>query len=167
MSTRGRKAKPTRQKEIQGNPGKRALNKLEPKPESEVKRPRGLKGLPDKFWREHAPELERVGILTGVDSAAFRMMAEAYAFAIEAAGELRETGFVVEGADGTPKKHPLAQVWRDNAQLFRQYAAEFGMTPSARTRLQVPVGAEQLSLADELMRAAAAMMEKRENNASH
>jgi hypothetical protein len=33
---------------------------------------------------------------------------------------------------------------------FRSYAAEFGMTPSSRSRLNVTPTAEQLSLADEL-----------------
>ena len=150
MSTQGRKPKPTRVKELQGNPGKRPLSKREPKPQSAVKTPRGLKGLPRAFWREHAGELERIQVLTGVDGPAFRLMAEAYAFAVEAAIELRETGFTVEGRDG-PKKHPLAQVFRDQAQLFKSFAVEFGMTPSARARLQLPEEAEQLSLIDELM----------------
>ena len=160
MSSSGRRPKPTRVKELQGNPGKRALNTREPRPETPVKRPRGLKGLPDTFWREHASELERLGVLTGVDGAAFRLMAEAYAFAIEAAFELRLDGFTVEGRDG-PKKNPLAQVWRDNAVLFKAFATEFGMTPSARARLQLPEDAEQLTLADELMRVAAQMAEAR------
>ena len=73
MSSRGRKPKPTAVKKLQGNPGKRPLNKREPKPKSDVKRPYGLgSGLQDRFWKEHAPELERIGILTGVDVAAFR-----------------------------------------------------------------------------------------------
>jgi P27 family predicted phage terminase small subunit len=104
----------------------------------------------------HAEELERLGVLTGVDTAAFRLAAEAYAFAVEAAEELREVGFTVEGRDG-PKKHPLHQVFRDNATLFKSFAAEFGMTPSARARLTLPEDAEQLTLADALFDAAARM----------
>ncbi|RMG98276.1 MAG: phage terminase small subunit P27 family [Chloroflexi bacterium] len=158
MSTRGRKPKPSQLKRVQGNPGKRPLNRREPKPQSAVKRPRGMRGLPRKFWDEYADELERIGVLTGVDTAVFRLAAEAFGFAIEAAEQLKQTGFTVDGRDG-PKKHPLAQVWRDNAQLFRQFATEFGMTPSSRARLQLPAEAEQLSIADELMRAAAAMID--------
>lgn len=132
------------------------MAKREPKPKTPVKRPWGLKGGARKFWDEHANELERLGVLTGVDTAAFRLAAEAYAFAVEAADELRETGFTVEGRDG-PKKHPLHQVFRDNATLFKSFATEFGLTPSSRSRLSVPEDAEQLTLADALFEAAARM----------
>ncbi len=149
MSTRGRKPKPTKTKEIQGNPGHRPLNRAEPKPQSAVKKPHGLGKGAAKFWRDHAPELKRLEILTGVDSAAFQLMAEHYAVAIQAAAELHEEGLTIEGRDGA-KKNPLAQVFKDNSMAFKAYATEFGMTPSARTRLQMPADAEQLTLADEL-----------------
>lgn len=152
MSTKGRKPKPTSLKELQGNPGKRPLNAREPKPKTAVKRPRGLTGLRRAFWDEHAPELERLQILTGVDSPAFRLMTEAYAIALEAAAELRHDGFTVQGRDGE-KKNPVASVWRDNATLFKSLATEFGMTPSARARLRLPDEAEQLTLADMLFQA--------------
>ena len=166
MSTKGRKPKPTALKELQGNPGKRPLNKREPKPKTAVKRPWGLgRGGAARFWNDHAGELERLGILTGVDTAAFRLMAEHYALAVQALGELKETGLTTEGRDG-PKKHPLAQIARDNSMAFKSYATEFGMTPSARARLQLPEEAEQLSLADALFKAvqeAAAQTETRED----
>ena len=136
--TRGRKPKPTAVKQLQGNPGKRRVNGREPKPKTPVKRPWGLgQGQQRKFWDEHAGELERLKILTGVDTAAFRLMAEHYAFAVQAARELREGGsLTVEGREG-PKKHPLLQALRDNSQMFKSYAVEFGMTPSA---FPTPVG---------------------------
>jgi P27 family predicted phage terminase small subunit len=154
MSTRGRKPKPTALKKLQGNPGKRPLNDREPRPKTPVKRPWGLgQGQQRKFWDEHAEELERLGVLTGVDVSAFRLMAEHYAFAVQAAKELREGGVLtVEGREG-PKKHPLLQALRDNSQMFKSYATEFGMTPSSRARLKLPDEAEQLSLADQLFAA--------------
>jgi len=48
------------------------------------------------------------------------------------------------------KKHPAFQILRDSATSFRQFAGDFGMTPSARTRLQLPDEAEQLSLFEEI-----------------
>lgn len=151
--SRGRKPKPTNLKKLQGNPGKRAINKREPKPQTAVKRPYGLgKGLQDRFWREHADEMNRLQILTGIDTAAFRLMAEHYAFAVQAAQELREEGLTVEGREG-PKKNPKSQIFRDNSMAFKSFATEFGMTPSARARLKLPEEAEQLSLADMLFNA--------------
>ena len=154
MSTRGRKPKPTAVKQLTGNPGKRPLARREPKPKTAVKKPYGLgQGLQARFWDEHAPELERLQILTGVDAAAFRLMAEHYALAVRAAVELRgEDSLTVEGRDG-PKKNPLVQVLRDQSAAFKSYATEFGMTPSARARLQLPEEAEQMSLAEMLFAA--------------
>lgn len=153
MSTRGRKPKPTAVKQLQGNPGKRPLTKREPKPQTAVKRPHGLgQGLQRRFWDEHAPELERLQILTGIDGAAFRLMSEHYALAVRAAMELHGDSLTVEGRDG-PKKNPLVQVLRDQSAAFKSYATEFGMTPSARARLQLPEEAEQLSLAELLFQA--------------
>ena len=151
--TRGPKPKPTELKKIQGNPGHRPLNARQPQPKTPVRRPRDLgKGLARRFWNEHAAELERLNILTGVDSAAFRLMAEHYAIAVQAVNELKAEGLSVEGKDGV-KKNPLAQVFKDNSIAFKAFAAEFGMTPSARVRLRLPDEAEQLSLADQLFQA--------------
>ncbi len=153
MSTRGPKPKPTAMKKMQGNPGHRPLGGGELKPKTVVKRPRDLgKGLARKFWDEHAGELERLQVLTGVDSAAFRLMAEHYAIAVQAVGLLKEEGLTIEGGDGK-KKNPLAQVFKDNSLAFKSFATEFGMTPSARVRLRLPEEAEQLSLADQLFNA--------------
>jgi P27 family predicted phage terminase small subunit len=104
-----------------------------------------------RFWDEHATELDRLQVMTGIDVPALRLAAEHYAIALEAVGRLQEEGLTVEGKDGL-KKNPLAQVFKDNALAFKAFAAEFGMTPSSRTRLRMPDDAEQLSLADELFR---------------
>lgn len=158
MSTRGPKPKPTELKKVQGNPGHRPLNQQQPKPKTPVKRPRGMQPLAKKLWDEYAPELARLEILTGVDSAAFRLMAEHFGFAVQAARELHEAGLTVETKEGT-KKNPLAQVFKDNSLAFKAYAAEFGMTPSSRTRLKMPAEAEQLSLAEQLFQAVAQSVE--------
>ena len=158
MSSRGRKPTPTAVKQLRGNPGKRPMTKREPKPKTAVKRPHGLgQGLQRRFWDEHAPELERLQILTGVDAPMFRLAAEHYAIAVQAAQELRKSvedggGLTVEGRDGA-KKNPLFQVFRDSSMAFKAFATEFGMTPSARARLQLPEEAEQMSLAEMLFQA--------------
>lgn len=106
-----------------------------------------------KFWDEYASELERLQILTGVDSAAFRLMAEHFGFAVQAAKQLQAEGLTVETAKEGVKKNPLAQIFKDNSLAFKSYAAEFGLTPSARTRLRMEPEGEQLSLAEQLFKA--------------
>ena len=152
MSTRGPKPKPTELKKIQGNPGRRPLNQAHPRPKTPVKKARGMQPIARKFWDEYGPELERLEILTGADSAAFRLMAEHFGFAVQAARQIQEQGLTVEASDGT-KKNPLAQIFKDNSLAFKSYAAEFGLTPSARTRMKVAPEGEQLSLAEQLFNA--------------
>lgn len=158
MSTRGPKPKPTELKKIQGNPGHRPLNQAQPKPKTVVKKPRGMQPIAQRLWDEYAPELERLQVLSGVDSAAFRLMAEHYGFAVQAAKALHEQGLTVEGDEGV-KKNPVAQIFKDNSLAFKNYAAEFGLTPSSRTRLQMPAEAEQLSLAEQLFQVVAQSVE--------
>ena len=160
MSTTGPKPKPTEIKRLQGNPGKRALNGDEPKPQLPVKRPRGLAAPVRKVWDEVAPDLERARVLTGWDAFSLRLMAEHYTIAIEAVTQLRTDGLTVEGRDG-PKKNPAATVFKENAVAAVRVMTEFGMTPSSRSRLQIPEGAEQLGLfeaIEALMEGAAAQV---------
>ena len=63
MATPGRKPKPTSLKVLEGNPGKRALNDTEPKPEKKApKCPTWLNKEAKKEWKRIATELEALGI---------------------------------------------------------------------------------------------------------
>lgn len=68
MAKRGRKPKPTALKKLEGNPGKRPLNELEPMPRVSMLRcPNWLEPEAKKEWRRLAPVLIDAGILTGAD----------------------------------------------------------------------------------------------------
>ena len=72
MAQRGRKPKPTAVKVLEGNPGKRGLNAGEPKPEKKAPRcPAWLEAEAKKEWKRMAKQMERLGILTEIDMAAF------------------------------------------------------------------------------------------------
>ena len=80
MATRGRKPTPTAIKELEGNPGKRPLNSNEPKPDTTApKCPKWLEPEAKKEWKRLSIEMERIGILTKVDMAAFAAYCQAYA----------------------------------------------------------------------------------------
>ena len=102
-----------------------------------------------KFWRRYAPMLAGLGVLTEADMPAFRMMAEHFAMAIDAAEKIEATGLLVTDSRGDLRKNPLAQVMRDNSAAFRMYAVEFGMTPSSRSRL-TPEDQGQMDMVEEL-----------------
>jgi len=146
---RGRKPKPTEMKRRAGNPGKRKLPQAEPRPRMSADIKAGAIGkLAVEFRERYLPELRRLKVLTDVDVAAFELMGAHYATAWNAARRIQREG-LTRVSDGFMHKHPLLQVFRDNSNAFRTYAAEFGMTPSARSRIHVEE-AEQLSLAEVL-----------------
>jgi P27 family predicted phage terminase small subunit len=153
--------KPTALKQLAGNPGHRALNGNEPQPERVIPAmPRGLPKRAQRFWRDHAEKLERLGVLTAVDGPAFTLMALHYAVALEALAIIQQGLVVTAGEEGAPpsvvmgglmavdengamRKHPLLQVWRENSTAFRHYAAQFGLTPASRGRLSIPEPTEE------------------------
>jgi len=72
MAITGPKLKPTAIKILEGNPGKRPLNLNEPKPlQIAPECPDWLLDEAKKEWKRLAPELERLGLLTILDMAAF------------------------------------------------------------------------------------------------
>ena len=152
--------KPTALKKLAGNPGKRALNSSEPQPEKIVPAmPRGLPKRAQRFWKDHAEKLERLGLLTAVDGPAFTLMTLHYAVALEALTIIQQgldlpadeegrqqsvmAGLLQVDENGAMRKHPLLQVWRENSTAFRHYAAQFGLTPAARGRLSIPEPTEE------------------------
>ena len=154
--TRGRKPAPTAIKQLRGNPGKRPLNGAEPQAEPATGRaPGGLSAGALKFWRRYAPQLVRMGVLAQIDEPALHLMAEHFSLALRARAELETDGLLVADEVGNLRKNPLLEVFRDQSSAFRGYAGEFGMTPSARSRVKGPEQEEGPSLADELFGRAA------------
>ena len=96
MATRGRKPTPTAIKELEGNPGKRALNDKEPKPQKKAPAcPKWLEDEAKKEWRRLAKQMEQLGILTQVDMAAFAGYCQAYARWKEAEEFITQHGSIV------------------------------------------------------------------------
>lgn len=148
MAKTGPKPKPTALKVLMGNPGKRPLPQNEPKPKPVApKMPDWLDREAKREWRRVAPELERLGLLTVVDGAALAAYCQAYSQFVAATKELKahqgEHGSLLitqvsyTGVENK-KPHPAIKVANEAAQLVARYAAEFGLTPSARTRIQLP-----------------------------
>ena len=93
----GRKPKPTAVKALEGNPGKRSLNTGEPKPEKKAPRcPAWLEGEAKKEWKRMAGQMEKLGILTEIDMAAFAGYCQAYARWKEAEEFITQHGTIVK-----------------------------------------------------------------------
>ena len=133
----GRRPKPTALKEIQGNPGKRPLNRNEPKPTGMPTCPSHLDANAKKEWRRISKELIALGLLTAVDRAALAAYCAAYSRWIAAEENLQKFGLVVKAPSGYPVQNPYVSIANTAWDHMRKYATEFGLTPASRTRLQV------------------------------
>ena len=70
MNNFGPKPAPSALKNLAGNPGKRAINTLEPQPERETPQcPDWMPAIGRYQWDKIVPELDRLGMLTKLDSA--------------------------------------------------------------------------------------------------
>ena len=49
---------------------------------------------------------------------------------------IRREGIISYDKNGVPHKHPVLQIHRDNSLAALRYEEQFGLTPSARTRLR-------------------------------
>jgi P27 family predicted phage terminase small subunit len=138
MATRGRKPKPTALKVLEGNPGKRPLNKNEPKPEKKAPRcPSWLEPEAKKEWRRMSKQLEALGVLTQVDAAAFAGYCQAYARWKEAEEFLSKHGTIFKTPSGYIQQVPQVSIAQTYLKIMKDFCSEFGLTPSSRTRIVV------------------------------
>jgi P27 family predicted phage terminase small subunit len=138
--TKGRKRKPTALKLVANNPGKRPLNKREPKPKGGPIAPAELNARAKREWNRICKALDGLGLLTGADTAILALYCAAYATWCQAQRELNKKGAgpVIKAANKTLIPSPWLAVSNRAHDQIVKVGAELGLTPSARARLQVP-----------------------------
>ena len=136
MATRGRKPTPTAIKELEGNPGKRPLNKNEPKPTKKAPPcPKWLEPEAKKEWRRLAKKMEQLGVLTEVDMAAFAGYCQAYARWKEAEEFISKHGSIFQTPSGYVQQVPQVSIAQQNLKIMQSFCSEFGLTPATRSRI--------------------------------
>ena len=155
MGTRGPAPKPTVVKMLQGNPGKRALPKGEPKPAAGrlPSAPRWLSDEAKREWKRLAPRLWRVGLLTEVDGTALGLLCEAFAQYVTAKAVVDREGMLLMSEKGNAYQHPATGLMTQARGELMKWAREFGMTPAARSRISVQAADDAPTLADMLFEA--------------
>jgi P27 family predicted phage terminase small subunit len=152
---RGRKPTPTALKVIAGNPGKRKLRLDEFKPYAEIPRPpKSLKGEALKEWKRVTTELALYNMIAAVDRGALAMLCTTWARYVQAEEMIEKAAQTAPGSYGmfvkTPNGFPIQSPWlavsNKAMEQYKAWCAEFGLTPSARSRL--PVQTSQLALFD-------------------
>ena len=136
MTKAGRKPKPTAMKELEGNPGRRKLNKKEPKANSGIPIcPSWLLPEAKNEWRRLCKKLYQMGILTVNDRTAFAGYCQSFARWKEAEEHLEREGSTYISEKGMKRPSPWVNISNTEQKLMIQFATEFGLTPSARSRL--------------------------------
>lgn len=136
---KGRKPKPTKLKILEGNPGKRPLNKREPMPKrGRPKCPPFLHQYAKDEWAALIPELDRLGLLTLVDRGALAAYCQAWAEFRLATETMDAEGRTTIAGSGGLKPHPAVSMQRSAWRAIQQFAALFGLDPSSRCRLKTP-----------------------------
>lgn len=141
---RGRKPKPSALKQLEGNPGKRAINKKEPKPTSAIPEcPNHLKGAARTEWNRLTEELHALKILTSIDRAALAACCTAWADYVKACNKLEKEGEVIISEKGGMYQNPWVAIKKRSMDQIMKFYAEFGMTPSSRSRVKVETPGEE------------------------
>ena len=139
---------PTHLRLVRGNPSKRPINKNEPQP------PKGVPPVPKhfdkqgKYWfKRMAEELDAIGVISQLDARALELLVEAYTEYRHHCETLDREGYTYavysdNDADEGKKReirmikpHPAAMMKADAWKRLRAMLAEFGMTPSSRSKV--------------------------------
>jgi len=138
---KGRKPKPTALRLLQGKRGHRPLPPHEPKPALAIPPcPDHLSPAARAEWDYITAELAGLGILSRADKAVLAGYCASYASWQECERFIAEHGAVITLRDdkGTVKwiqEAPQARLALKHLEKIRQFAAELGLSPSARTRI--------------------------------
>ena len=143
MKGQGRKPKPTVLKLLHGTARKHRINPREPKPKvGEMLPPEHLSPLAREHWITVEEQLRSAGILTTLDRPALEVLCEVYARWCLANEEIKKTGILIRGESGGFVKSPYLFVSSKSFDQMLKMLTEFGMTPSARTRVNAIGGNE-------------------------
>ena len=133
---RGRPPKSSALKLLQGIPGRRPLKNNDPDPAElkNLRAPTWLDEIGRKFWRRHAPELARLGLLTILDHDLLAAASERWSVYRRGAEEQKSGLTQNSEANGRIAK-PECAIAKQALQECRAIMADFGCSPSSRTRV--------------------------------
>lgn len=136
MGARGIAPRPLELVKALGNPGHIAhLDKNTPKFIPQVPEcPEYIDAVGRGEWERLAPQLERLGLLTSADFAAFACYCVSYSMLVAASNAL------ADGVLTNQYGQQRAEIGiRNNAmKSIKDFAIQFGFTPSARGRIELP-----------------------------
>lgn len=137
MGRRGPPPRPAKLRLVEGARRDR-VNQHEPIPNADLARcPDEASGEVREIWDYTLAELDHMGLASAADRDALLCYCEAVVAHRKASVLLAKSDVLIKGIHGNPVRNPALQVQRDAAQVIRAFAQEFGLTPSARARIEV------------------------------
>ena len=94
--------------------------------------------------------MHTVGLLTEVDLLLFEMMCVSLATGDEAMENVTKHGLIIKTTNGNIIQNPMMGIANRAYDRAMKIAVEFGMSPSARSRLQIEPAEKEPSLAEQL-----------------
>ncbi|PLP87625.1 phage terminase small subunit P27 family [Pseudomonas sp. FFUP_PS_473] len=144
----GRRPTPTELKLVRGNPGKRPINKKEPLPAKRIpSTPAHLTDEGQVAWGRLTVLLDRMGVLTEADGFALERLCDCYSEIlalrelVDANGRTYET--TSTQGELVIKANPAVAMLADADRRFKSYLVEFGLTPAARSKVQIKTDDDQ------------------------
>jgi P27 family predicted phage terminase small subunit len=134
----GRPPVPTALKILRGNPGRRPLNKREPKPLGNLKEPPGhFDAELCDVWNyaiEHAP----AGLLKCIDASVLEIWVMAHVLHRKAAADVRKFGTLVKPPNSDiPVQSPYLPIVNKQALVMLRAIDHLGFSPASRTRIAI------------------------------
>lgn len=138
----GGKRKPTNLHILNGNPSKRDMEtrqKSEPQfTQVAPDCPQWLDQYAKEEWERLFPELERLGLLTQADLAAFAGYCESFSDFRRSSEELQALGpggWIQTTETGYKQQHPLVGIKNTAKDKMKAFLIEFGFTPASRSKV--------------------------------
>lgn len=134
----GRPRKPTALKLVNGTPGKRHANSAEPEPMllNDLEPPAHLSDRSAAVWREVAPMLRRLQVLTEADVISLEMLCDAVAD-YRHARAVRGDEFVAISAKGSEMISQWLVAQQMSSKRAEAFMSKFGMDPVSRSKVMV------------------------------
>ena len=143
MGERGPKPLPDNVHRLNGNPSKKKFSVLSDGSRVPVEIPdcpSHLDAGAKREWKLIVPELERLGLIAKIDKAALAIYCVAYSRWESAEKELKKLGveaLTLKTPSGYIQTSPLLQISNKAQEQIRSSLADFGMSPSARSRVSI------------------------------
>ena len=96
-------------------------------------------------------KMEKLGILTEIDMAAFAGYCQAYARWKEAEEFITQHGTIVKTPSGYWQQVPQVSIAQTYLKIMNRFCEQFGLTPSSRSRIVAEGGEDKESDAMELL----------------